>query len=210
MFGMLDYRAHKLFWMLSVIPNWVLRMIILFLFPFIAYAIGNSMADARIWQIAISLGCIIPMEIVSLMLVGAYTWIFSGIFFFFIDVEPAEGRTEDEARIVVLSGDLGRYLLQIEKNVAECTDECIERLAKADIFNIFWRSKLKERLIATRDYYQNNSNLQPTEYDTNNFLTIHGMRPSKAELIIGNKQYRGMVVAYGFLLFLILTNPIGS
>lgn len=55
MFGMLDYRAHKLYLLLFGIPWYVIRWMIIIGLPFIYYGIGLKVADNRLLQIVVSL-----------------------------------------------------------------------------------------------------------------------------------------------------------
>ena len=55
MFGMLDYRAYKLYLILFFIPLFLLTLFQVFGLPFIYYAIGANLAENRILEIIISM-----------------------------------------------------------------------------------------------------------------------------------------------------------
>jgi hypothetical protein len=64
MFGMLDYRAHKLYLMIFGIPNFLLVLISLFGLPFAYYGIGKSYADSHLMMIVVSLLALLVVEII--------------------------------------------------------------------------------------------------------------------------------------------------
>ena len=69
MFGMLDYRAHKLYVILFFIPNIFLSLFALFGIPLINYSIGLQFADERIYQILLSLVALFVVEFLWLIIV---------------------------------------------------------------------------------------------------------------------------------------------
>ena len=50
MFGMLDYRAHKLYFIIFFIPHFFITLFSLFALPFINYSMGAVIAEERIFQ----------------------------------------------------------------------------------------------------------------------------------------------------------------
>ena len=69
MFGMLDYRAHKLYLILMFIPHTLIFLVGVFGLPLINYGIGVSLADERIYQIIISLISVFIVEVIWILLV---------------------------------------------------------------------------------------------------------------------------------------------
>ena len=55
MFGMLDYRAHKLYIILFFIPNLILNLFAIFGIKIISITIGLAFADERIFQFLIAM-----------------------------------------------------------------------------------------------------------------------------------------------------------
>ena len=106
MFGMLDYRAHKLYFLIFFIPISLLTLFSLFALPLINYSIGFFLSDVRVLQILISLVSLFVLEIVWLLFIfGFISKLFQFIFELFVDVIPHDGRTKEEAKMVVYNGD---------------------------------------------------------------------------------------------------------
>ena len=210
MFGMLDYRAHKLYWLLSL-PIFVpITLLTLFGLPFAIYAIGFNYGSERIWQAAISIGAILPADLAWTLVVLLIAKVFDGAFYFLIDVEPVGGRTTEEAKVVVKGGDAALHALALEKPAETWTDEMINAIAKGDIFGRMFYKRRRERTYAVRDYYIANPNTPITEYNTKKFMKEANLSPSIIEHITSNPMFRGWFIRYGFLLGLLLMNPLAS
>lgn len=210
MFGMLDYRAHKLYWLLTLPINIPLRLMAMIGVPFIDYAIGINFGSERVWQIAITLAVIFPVELVWSLFVLAVSKIVNCIFGFLIDVEPTGGRTVEEAQLVVLSGETAISSLALNAPPAEWTDKQIECASKGDLIGRFYKGRRLKRMRALRESYLDRPDECPSEYDVKQFLKEHDMEPDLAEQVISNKEYRLWAIAYGFLLYLLAFNPMGS
>ena len=103
MFGMLDYRAHKLYWLLSR-PLWLLGYILLFVTIACSAALAFHFFDNVYARFAIAY---LAFQILGLLLLGvvhAITWLFDRIFLFIVDLVPADGRTPEEAKFVLKGG----------------------------------------------------------------------------------------------------------
>ena len=72
MFGMLDYRSHKLYIILFFIPNLVLMLFAMFGLPLINYSIGLAFADERIYQILVSLVAVFIVETIWLVITAFF------------------------------------------------------------------------------------------------------------------------------------------
>lgn len=210
MFGMLDYRAHKLYWLLTLPINIPLRLLAMIGVPFVDYAIGVHFGSERIWQIAITLAVIFPVELVWSLFVLAISKIVNGIFNFLIDVEPTDGRTDEEAQLVVWNGEAAICSLALNNPPAEWTAEQIECVSKGDLIGRFYKGRRLKRMRALREAYLDRPDECPSEYDVKQFLKEQGMEPDLAEQIISNKTYRMWAIAYGFLLYLLAFNPLGG
>jgi hypothetical protein len=103
MFGMLDYRAHKLFWLVMA-PFRVISLLTLWGIVFVAISIALSTAYSPLAQIVIAY---VLMELIALLAFGVFL-IFeatvSKVFFWLVDVVPSKGEDFDEAREIVKSG----------------------------------------------------------------------------------------------------------
>lgn len=210
MFGMLDYRAHKLYALLFYPITYALRLFAIFVIPFITYVIGMQFGSIRIWQVAVSIAAIIPIEIIWLIALKIISAIIEGVFNFLIDVVPTEGRNQEEAQAVVWGGKMAIYALEFNKPASEWSDEAIENISKIDLFGRLFHKKTSTRLYALRDHYIDNPDLVPNEYRSDIFLAENNLAPSLAEQAIGNKIYRGWVLSYSILLLLLAFHPLGK
>lgn len=209
MFGMLDYRAHKLYLLLFFPFFILLRLLSLFAVPFSEYAIGVEFASERIWQIALTIAVLIPIEIVWLLFVKLISAGINGLFNFIIDVIPDDGRSKEEAQQVVWGGDEAVAVWHIDNtDPKKWSDEIIRAGTRGDIFGRCFAHRRRDRVYALKEYYVSNPDIVPSEYNAENFLRENEMWPSLAEQIISNKYYRGMVIAYPFLLWLLIAHPL--
>lgn len=93
MFGMLDYRAHKLYIILFGIPNLLLLLFSLFGLPFAYYEVGKNYTDSHFMQIIVSLVALIVIELFWAIFVTYLSKFYIFLFGLLVDVIPAEGRT---------------------------------------------------------------------------------------------------------------------
>jgi hypothetical protein len=207
MFGMLDYRAHKLYLMLFGLPWFALRWIWIIGFPFIYYFIGLSFDVNRIFQILISL---ISMVILEFALTIAMRYLDRFIMFLFtllIDVIPADGRTPEEAVAVVKSGDQAIRFLKNEKKHPKDWDDEYLMMYKSSIFSLPYRNKIDLRVRVIKNYFLENPGADSNEYAIKEIVRVSGLKISWLEWAITNAQIRGMVISYSLLVYLLLFNP---
>jgi len=146
-FGMLDYRAHKLFWLIC------------FPFRFVAVVSSYAILLASIF-IAHSTSYSVPVKIlvafasmlaINLLIFGVF-WpiIFSCIrrlFFWFIDVVPAHGADDEEARTIVLRGPTSfRVTKKFDCEIENWTAEDTRALLKLLPWRVTMLFNPKERL----------------------------------------------------------------
>ena len=140
MFGMLDYRAHKLFLILFGIPLIILNLISIFVLSFCAYLIGFNFAETWLIKIIFSIVSMIIIEILwTLVIFLIINKLVEFIFGLFVDVIPSEGRTKDEAMIVVFRGEKARNALKLKQHPKEWTDELIEEIASGNSISCMGR-----------------------------------------------------------------------
>jgi hypothetical protein len=146
LFGMLDYRAHKLYWLICL-PFRMAATISFYIVIVVAIVIAQSTSYSVPVKIAIAW---VTMEGISMVLFlviwGLIFWAIKRIFFWVIDVVPAHGANAMEAREVVLTGrafELGKKILNDIENW-DYDDTC-ELVSKMN-----WRARLlfpvKQRL----------------------------------------------------------------
>jgi len=157
MFGMLDYRAHKLYWLLMLPVRMMILAGILGTAAIVALYVGSTLTYP--WLVKLFIACIaaeIACNIVGLVLliIGKVP---DYVFFWIIDVIPAKGRDEEEARAIVQGGPLIWLSLKLEREIENWTDADTNAFISA----LLWRVRLfnprelvEERIAIMRDYYE--------------------------------------------------------
>ena len=207
MFGMLDYRAHKLYLIIFGIPNFLLALFSLFGLPFAYYSLGHSYADSHTMVIVYSLIAWLIIEIIWAIFVTYLSKFYIFIFGLFVDVIAADGRNEHEAKLVVWNGEKAIHLINFnKKKPKDWTDEDFEKLTTG-FFNFFFRDNINQRLEKIRDYYIDNPKIIPNEWNTNKFLKEQNLEISILEKIVTNPFFRACAIRYSIFLYLIAFNP---
>jgi len=107
MFGMLDYRAHKLYWLLTR-PLALAILIISYAIVVGSFLISLEYAQSFWVRLLVS---IVSLEIISLLfalLVKVLGFALEKVFYFLVDVVPAEDRSREEALLVLKFGETMR------------------------------------------------------------------------------------------------------
>lgn len=212
MFGMLDYRAHKLYILLFFVPNFILGLFAMFGLPLIHYSIGLALADERIFQILVSLIAVFIIESIWLLIVfGLISKTFQFIFELFVDVIPDDGRTKEEAQMVVWSGDKAIRAIAIGKHPSTWDDELIYGFSKNDwVQHLLFKDKVTERMQAVFDEYSCLPSDSPyDDYEIARILKEQDIEMSWLEKCLVNIQVRRAIIGYSFFLILLIYNPFG-
>jgi hypothetical protein len=203
MFGMLDYRAHKLFRVLVKPAVFLLSILNILCLPFIAYLIAIKIASVPGTQFLLALAVLFLLTIPWSFVVKMILAVPVGIFNFLIDPEPAGGRSKEEAKVVVASGDKGIFLLEFgKKPVSAWTDEDIDRIAK--INSRFFQRTVRQRLHAMRKYYNDNPAVVPNGKTNKKFLTEKGLSVGWLETIVTNPNWTGPILQLAALLVIFI------
>ena len=143
MFGMLDYRAYKLFWLIGLPLRLLWRIVWVACIAagilIARYTEYPPLAQIVIGYLAME-GIALVASIIWLLLI---TWPIDKIFFWLIDVVPSRGENIDEAKEIVRRGPLiwltKKLLNHIDDWSYDDTDEFVKQLN--------WRARLlfKER-----------------------------------------------------------------
>ena len=211
MFGMLDYRAHKLFLILFGIPLIILNLISIFALSFCAYFIGFNFAETWFVKILFSIGSMIIIEILwTLFIFLIINKLVEFIFGLFVDVLPSEGRTKEEAMIVVFRGEKARNALKINQHPKEWTDDLIEDCSKIDwVAKLFYYNTISARLKQVKEHYEMNPELIFDEWNLAEYVNSQKhLVMSWQEKTFSNPVYRRIVIVYSIFLLLILVNPL--
>ena len=134
MFGMLDYRAHKLYILLFGIPLFILNWFYILGIPFASYAIAKNYAY-NWWGILLlgALACLV-MQIAAAILGLIIGKFIEFSFTLLIDIIPAEDRTKEEAKLVTWGGEKTIALLELANaQPKDWNDEQIENVTKGFI-----------------------------------------------------------------------------
>ena len=119
MFGMLDYRAHKLFSLLTF-PFRLVTKGVYFILIAIAVWIGVWTGYQPLLQMIVAYVAFEGMGIVfSILWLVLITWPVDKIFFWMVDVVPARGENTEEAKEIVRKG---RYIW-LQKKMSNHIDE---------------------------------------------------------------------------------------
>ncbi|MAD48474.1 MAG: hypothetical protein CMQ53_03865 [Gammaproteobacteria bacterium] len=209
MFGMLDYRAHKLYIILFFIPNLILNLFAIFGIKIISIIIGLAFADERIFQFLIALISIFIIELIWILIIfGIVTKAFQFIFELFVDVIPDDGRTREEAQLVVWRGSKAIRSLEVIKHPSQWDYSKIEEIYKNDwVANIFYRNKISKRTRKIFEHYLFQSDKPYNDAVINKFLEENNLKMSWKEMIFTEPFYRNAIIGYSFFLFLLILNP---
>jgi hypothetical protein len=209
MFGMLDYRAHRL-WLILCQP-WIflLGLAMTFLLPCAAFVISLNFTHEFIWLVLISIVALFLIEIPSVLIVKAILWFLRKIFWLLIDIVPGDGRTKEDAEIVAYLGDTGLLLLETRKPISEWTEDFIHRYATFDIYNRMFAHKIKERVYALQRYYAENPEVVESAYRSTEHLKKEHLAIGWLEKIITDPTLRPLAIRYMLLGLLLIFRPFG-
>ena len=210
MFGMLDYRAHKLYLILFGMPIFFLSLISVLGLPLLSYGLGIKFSEVRLLQILISLGAQFVLEIIwTLILTGMVAKLFVFIFSLFIDVIPSDGRTPTQALQVVYSGTTAITMIDLNRiHPSLWSDELIASIPKMDwIMNILYREILILRFEMIRTHFIMYPDESFNEYRIRQIVQKSSFPMTLSEKVLTNISYRRMVLVYSFFLYLLLFKP---
>jgi hypothetical protein len=207
MFGMLDYRANKLFLIIIGIPWFILRWLAILGLPFAYYAIGLNFADTRLVQIGISLVALFIGEIIWMIIISYIDKLFMFLFNLIIDVIPADGRTKEEAMMVVKGGQQAIRMLNLStKHPNDWSDD--DYLIYTDsIFTIFFKSAIEKRIEFIKNYYAENPDAFVSISSVGEALKKKALDVDWLERLVCNPQWRAMAISYSLTAYLLLANP---
>lgn len=207
MFGMLDYRAHKLYALLVYPVIFLISVIRNIIMPFIAVLAACSTSNSLFWQVILSLAYWCIASILMFFIKGFLLWIPVRLFDFLVDIIPSHGRTKEEARAVVEGGRRAEILLRFNKPAAEWTNSEINELGQLDFYSRFFSKKIKQRMYRLKYYYQDHPDIQQTYQESNIFLNKNNLDIKLPETIITNPFFRNLCIQLVMLmLFFYLIN----
>jgi hypothetical protein len=126
---MLDYRAHKLYWLLAL-PFTFASLLLSYGLIAASVLLSISYFENPFAQLAIA---VVGMEASLLVLQIVFAllmWGFRAIFLFFIEVIPTEGRNKHEAAEVLTGGQAVRLFYKLRILPSEFDDDDFDELLK--------------------------------------------------------------------------------
>ena len=137
MFGMLDYRAYKLLWLITR-PIWLLGKAAYFGAIFVAIWIGHSTGYSSWVKIIIGYVAFEAILLVVMAINAIIMWIIKKCFFWLIDVIPSRGVDGDEAREIVIKGPI----IWLAQKLVSQIEEWMDKDTDAMVALMNWRSRL--------------------------------------------------------------------
>ena len=206
MFGMLDYRAHKLYKVLVFPFTLVLSLFAILGLPIISYLIAAHFTSQRIIQLLLAVVICFLIGIPWFFVVKMLVAIPIAIFNFLIDPVPADGRNKEEAKIVVHAGQNGIAALELEKPASEWSDEAIGTLATMNLTSRLFQYEIRKRFYALRDHYITHPELSQNDYNTRTFLRENKLSIGLVENVITNPMWRSTTLQALVLLAIFIIN----
>jgi hypothetical protein len=157
MFGMLDYRAHKLYWLIIYCPFWIFHRLAYIAILVSAIAIADTFRYSPIVRMLIAYGIFEG----SFLVIGLLSLVLGALlrrcFFWLIDVIPARGSDEEEAKAVVLHGRIIWLGKKLQNDIENWTWDDTEALVSATNWRARWlfnaSERLHKRIGILQDYY---------------------------------------------------------
>lgn len=210
MFGMLDYRANKLFLVFWIIPFFLSVLITLFGIPFSAYHIAYSYADNLILQFLIAIICIFIFELIFSFLFNLLIKTPIEFFFkLFVDIVPHNNRTQEEAERVAFGGDTEMFAILLTHHPKDWNEDELNRiLSYPTIGRFFFGEIIRDRLFAIREHFTNNEGEYYDELSILDYVKEH-YKPSFWERNVSDPIRRRSIIALFFLCYLLIYNPAG-
>jgi hypothetical protein len=181
MFGMLDYRAHKLLFLLCFpiqVCNWLTYVASIGISIIIANSTGYNVI------IKIIIGYVL-FEAIGMVLLAFWSlvyWFVKKIFFWIVDVVPSHGENPEEARAVVLMGPTFRLAKKASCDIGNITlDEMTELSRRTS--SVWGRFVFKahhrggNRLMALWRNYENTGK-QPVD-----------LKPAETKTVVGHLEF---------------------
>ena len=219
---MLDYRAHKLYLILFGIPTFIIYLFSLFILPIICYYsgshfsnlinLGEYFSSSIVAIISLIICTIISVVIIELIWTLFCVLINKTVKFIFeliIDVIPADGRTKEEAELVLYNGNKGITQIKVGKHPKNWDDELTLNYVKQDrIQSLFYREIVMDRMRIIKEHFLDNPEESWSWWKVDEILKDNKIEVGLIERWVSNNTYRAWTIRYSFILILIILNPI--
>ena len=147
MFGMLDYRAHKLYWLIAKINHLIIFVLSLGLI-LASFFIGVNFSKSLLWQIIISILALEVIFGIFSIIIKFWIYLTEKFFRFIIDVVPSEGHSAEEAECILQFGDFYNVLEKLNKFPDLWTFSDTDRLMRrlSFVYKVFFGKKHRDRI----------------------------------------------------------------
>lgn len=146
MFGMLDYRAHKLLWLLCLpvtLAGKIVFYLVVLLSIFIAELTSYSvLVKIIIAYLAMEGICIVVFQIVFPLIF----FVLKRFFFWFVDVIPSDGKDAEEAKQVVLMGKTFLLTRRFETEIENFGPDAVDELVATTNWRARWFFNARNRI----------------------------------------------------------------
>ncbi len=198
MFGMLDYRAHKLYKLIFIAPSLILYFIGLVLIPAASLLVAVEYAEGALTFALYAIASLLILEIIF-QIIGFYIIIgfFNAVFYYLVDVVPTNGRNKEQAEYIAKWGRYGELDLKFSEYPKNWLDDEIEEFGERDwVQRVFFSGRTKRRMYAVREYYSNNEEEVYGATSIDSFLSRNGMYAGLWERLCVNRMYRIIMLRY--------------
>jgi hypothetical protein len=131
MFGMLDYRAYKLFWLLGL-PFRIIWRLLWFAIIALAVLVARWTEYPPLAQIVVAYLAMEGLSLIaSILWLIVITWPVETAFFWLIDVVPSRGEDLEEAKEIVRKGPVVWLVKKMTNDIGNWTYEDTQQFIKA-------------------------------------------------------------------------------
>jgi len=204
LFGMLDYRAHKLLWLMTL-PFWLTTRLLYFVTIFVAIIIAQSTSYGTLIKIFIANLVCQGILLVLKIIISIIGRILQGFFFFFVDVVPAHGANAEEAREIALTGRLFELNKKLENEIQNWTLDDTDEYARLMNWRVRLLGAFRRRLYKVVPELQriyDESGKQPRELGmagVDEVAAKLGLRPSWIERAINSPSSYNSLLAIAII-----------
>jgi hypothetical protein len=184
MFGMLDYRAHKLLWLIFLPISLGQRLIIYGIAAAAALLVQSQFAQYHLLaMIAIAVvGFELTTMFVMWLVFAPINWIIKSVFFWIIDVVPARGTDPEEAKVIVLLGPRYELDKKLNRDIGNWTDADTASWVALQNWRSRWLFPIEDRMRFLvrefRDLHECEGK-QPGDFDPSCIMSVANRFPGR-------------------------------
>lgn len=202
MFGMLDYRAHKLYRLIFLIPIFFIRICSYVLIPAAALATGLYFGSSLLTFFIFTVISILIIEMIFEFLLNQTIIRFcNAIFYYLVDVIPSNNRTKDQAAWIVREGRSAELQIKFLEHPRTWSADEIWEFGSLDwMQRIFFNGRASDRLFAVQKHFIF-SDEQYGRWSIDDYLKNSGMAAGFWERLLMNRLGRTLITRYIITLF---------